>query len=221
MARLRKPKQPKQPKYVLVNKDTDEGKGVYKLLLDTLKKWHSYLREARIVAAWMVGQKRDRDGRLVLGKMKKASELDRQLHEFDLVLLLNREMWRIFSEAQRTALVDHELCHADQALDSDGEQTLDAHGRALFRIRKHDLEEFSTVVRRHGVWKADLEAFADALDEGRQLHLPTAAAKSKAAANGATVSVNGGKEHPLGSPEAKEEIRKSVARMVPGRGARA
>jgi hypothetical protein len=93
----------------------------------------------------MVGQKKDKDGRLVLGRMKKASELDRELHEHDLVLLLNREMWKVFGEKQRTALVDHELCHADEALDPNGEAIEDAHGRKQYRIRKHDLEEFAAV----------------------------------------------------------------------------
>jgi hypothetical protein len=197
--RRSKPKLPKKPKYELVSTDSQEGKEVRKLVNETVKAHHDHLRNAKIAIAWMVGQKKDKDGRLVLGRMKKASELDRELHEHDLVLLLNREMWKVFGEKQRTALVDHELCHADEALDPNGEAIEDAHGRKQYRIRKHDLEEFAAVVRRHGLWKADLETFATAMDQGRQANLfkkdgaaaaaepkPTTLPKGKAARPSAT-----------------------------------
>jgi hypothetical protein len=36
----------------------------------------------------------------------------------------------------------------------------DPDGRKLYRIRKHDIEEFQAIVVRHGLYKQDLEAFA-------------------------------------------------------------
>lgn len=172
MARKKGPKKPKLPKYVLVDQATQEGKGVYAVLADALKQWHSHLREAKIVAAWMVGNKADKDGRLILGRMKKTSELDRELAPYDFVLLLNREHWRSLDEAFRLGLVDHELCHADQKNDpTTGDQVEDAHGRKLWRIRKHDIEEFAAVVRRHGFYKSDIESFAEALEQGKQAKL--------------------------------------------------
>ena len=33
----------------------------------------------------------------------------------------------------------------------------------MWRIRKHDLEEFREIVARHGTWKGDIEKFAEAL----------------------------------------------------------
>lgn len=183
MARKKGPKKPKLPKYVLVDQTTQEGKGVYAVLADALKQWHSHLREAKIVAAWMVGNKADKDGHIVLGRMKKTSELDRELAPYDFILLLNREHWRALDAKFRTALVDHELCHADQKNDqTTGDQLEDAHGRKLWRIRKHDIEEFAAVVRRHGIYKADIESFSEALDKGRQAALFTDAKKKTAAA---------------------------------------
>lgn len=180
--RSKKPKQPKQPKYVFVSSDSQEGQDVFALVNDIVKKHHQELRNAKIAVAWMVGNKSDRDGRLVLGRMRKCSELDRELAVFDFCLLLNRESWRIFSPAQRAALVDHELCHATEALDKNLEAIEDAHGKKVYRIRKHDIEEFAAVVRRHGMYKSDLETFAEALDAGRQAQLFDPKKKGKAAA---------------------------------------
>lgn len=52
------------------------------------------------------------------------------------------------SDAQRVALVDHELCHC--TVNEDGVPTL----------LHHDVEEFGQVVERHGLWKPDLAWFA-------------------------------------------------------------
>jgi hypothetical protein len=35
-------------------------------------------------------------------------------------------------------------------------------------MRKHDIEEFSEIVRRHGTYKRDLENFARALNQSKQ-----------------------------------------------------
>jgi hypothetical protein len=164
----KKGKAPKLPKYELVSRQAEAGKAIYAIVDDMVKKVHTPLRNARIVLAWMVGKKADRDGHLILGRMRKASELDRQLTGFDLVLLLNREKWDVLEPAQRLALVDHELCHADQNIDKNGEPVTDGHGHETFRTRKHDIEEFSGVVRRHGIWIDDLKAFAAAIDEGER-----------------------------------------------------
>ena len=58
----------------------------------------------------------------------------------------------------------HELCHAAPAFDDDtGEQKVDAADRLVWRTRKHDIEEFRSVVTNHGCYKRDLMKFAEAL----------------------------------------------------------
>lgn len=61
------------------------------------------------------------------------------------VLEVATDVWKKLSEAGRKALVDHELCHAvwDPAEQKAG-------------TRGHDLEEFISVVRRHGLWRISL-----------------------------------------------------------------
>jgi hypothetical protein len=105
-----------------------------------------------------------------LGKCKKASDLDRELAPFDFVILLNRDFWLNphVSDGQRQALLDHELMHAAVQYDENGDAKFDERGRACYRIRKHDLEEFADIVTRHGCYKRDIENFAHALSRAQQ-----------------------------------------------------
>jgi hypothetical protein len=141
---------------------------MYALLSGLVSEHHPHLRHARIALAWHKGWTADVDGRVTLGKCKKASDLDRQLTAFDFVIVLNRHFWTepTVGEDQRTALLDHELCHAEVVMDGD-EPFKDELGLIVYRIRKHDLEEFSKIVQRYGCYKKDLEQFAAALFRGK------------------------------------------------------
>lgn len=153
---------PRKIPYQLVERDGPEGEEIYGLLERLCERWHQELPFNRIAIAWAFSWKPNADGHLTLGKCKKASQLDRELMDFDFVILLNRGFWteeRVTDE-MREALLDHELCHATIDLDNEGEPKIDTRGRVLYRTRKHDIEEFQQIVARHGVWKQDLRAFA-------------------------------------------------------------
>ncbi len=140
----------------------------YKLLQHLVRHYHPHLEEARIGLCWQQDLKPDKDGRLELGKCRKASDLQREFAEFDFIITLNEEVWDEFTSKERAALLDHELCHAQIAKDNEDKPIKDERGRFCWRVKKHDLEEFRDVVERHGVWKQDLELFADALRRGQQ-----------------------------------------------------
>jgi hypothetical protein len=119
----------------------------------------------RIALAWATSWKPDVDGRLVLGKCKKASDLDRELAPFDFVILLNRDFWlnpRV-TDGQRDALLDHELMHAAIAYDEHGDpksRRARPHGLPDPQARPRGVRD---IVARHGCYKADLEDFARAI----------------------------------------------------------
>jgi hypothetical protein len=161
---------PKKVTYELIPRDDLIGAPIYGLLESLIVEHHDELRHARVAIAWCTSWKADVDGRLTLGKCRKASDLDRELSAFDFVILLNRDFWQstIVGSDQRIALLDHELCHARVALDEQGEPKEDERGRIVYRIRKHDIEEFTEIVERRGVYKRDLEVFARALRRGEQ-----------------------------------------------------
>lgn len=160
-------RRPKEVSYELIPADSDVGRPMYELLYQIVDENHEELGNSsvRIALAWAKAWKADVDGKLVLGKCKKASDLDRELAPFDFVILLNRDFWLSskVTDAQRRALLDHELMHAAPAYDEDGHIKRDARGRTVYRIRKHDIEEFRDIVARHGCYKSDLEDFAGAI----------------------------------------------------------
>lgn len=172
------PKGPKRIAYALIQPESDDGRPMYDLLERLVAEHHTELAEARIALAWNVVWKPDVDGRVTLGKCKKASDLDRELAAYDFVIILRREFWAYpsVSDAQRAALLDHELMHATVKLDANGDPTMDTRGRTVYRIRKHDIEEFRDIMVRHGCWKRDLEEFAAAILRGPQQQLGLEAA---------------------------------------------
>jgi hypothetical protein len=156
----------------------------YRILEALVAEFHEHLKDAKIALAWRFGWRADADGRLRLGSCKKGSDLDRALANYDFVIQLNHEAWNQsgFDSEKRTALIDHELCHAQVACDTNGEPKLDDQGRTCYRIRKHDVEEFSEVVARHGCYKADLEHFAAQMGKTPLFGDPDSAPKRKALA---------------------------------------
>jgi len=147
--------------YALIQEDA----APYSLLAQARRKWHRPLDEARIALAWRARIKSDKDGHLILGRCVKVSDLQKELAEYDFIIVLNRDVWESpeFSREKQMALLDHELCHAAPVLNKLGTQARDERDRPIWRCRKHDIEEFRTVVEHHGCYKRDLEAFAQSL----------------------------------------------------------
>lgn len=156
--------------YELIAPDSEDGLKVYGMVRELVELYHEDLRDARIAVAFNLNWRPDVDGRLTVGKIKRATDLDRELASFDLVLIVLRRFWNDdeTTDAQRRALLDHELQHATLALDSDLEPIEDERGRKQYRLRKHDIEEFSAVVERHGLYKKDLERFAKSIMKSKQ-----------------------------------------------------
>lgn len=148
------------------------GHPLYDWLHELVEAHHQEVRHARIVLAWHVGWHHDDDGRLILGMCKRASDLEREIaeaHAYDFVILLNQNFWDdpLVTDTQRRALLDHELCHAAVKVGDNGAPVIDERGRVTYRIRKHDLEEFSAIAERYGCWKRDIEAFTTAVARAR------------------------------------------------------
>lgn len=142
----------------------------YEMMKSIRQRHHRHIRKAKIALAWKKSIKPDRDGHILLGKCRKSSDLQREVSEYDFIILLNKEAWEHeeFGRKRQKALLDHELCHAAQAYDKKGKRLKNDRGKYVFRVRKHDVEEFSEIVERHGIWKHDLQLFADALFKGRK-----------------------------------------------------
>ena len=168
-------KKPKAVPYRLIHPESHDGARFYGWLHDLLETYHQDVMDARFALAWHTGWNPDDDGHLTLGQCRKSSDLEREIQDvaaFDFVILLNQNFFEdaLVTDLQRRAVLDHELCHAAVKLDDDRHPVIDERGRVQYRIRKHDLEEFSTIAERYGCWKRDIEAFAKSLAKARDEH---------------------------------------------------
>lgn len=122
---------------------------------DLIDEVHPHLRTARILYLFTT-QKTKKCEAVVLGKAKKLSALQKFLSSgnqsvgdgYDFILQFDIFEWKELTEAQRRALVDHELCHCGI-------------GESGWKLRGHDIEEFRAVIERHGDWKRDVRAFIE------------------------------------------------------------
>ena len=154
----------KDVKYRRIREDSEEGLKLYSELRGIVLRHHKRrnLDQARFCLVWQSGIEPDQDDRITLGKCRKASDFDREFSDYDFVIILNRDAWERLDDPQRRALLDHELCHAAPVMNTDGTQKEDTRSRRVWRIRRHDIEEFAEIMTRHGCWKQDLEAFVRA-----------------------------------------------------------
>lgn len=144
---------------------------LYHWLGELLEAYHQDVQDARFALAWHTNWKPDDDRHLMLGQCRKSSDLEREIQNasaYDFVILLNQDFFAdpLVTDLQRRAVLDHELCHAAVKLE-DGHPVIDERGRVQYRIRKHDLEEFSEIAERYGCWKRDIGAFAESLAAAR------------------------------------------------------
>lgn len=159
--------------YRLITPESADGAVLYRWLSELLDSHHQDVRTASFALAWHTGWKPDDDHHLTLGQCRKSSDLEREIQDaaaYDFVILLNQNFWLdpLVTDTQRRAVLDHELCHAAVKLGDDGTPAIDEWGRVTYRLRKHDLEEFSAIAARYGCWKRDIEAFAKSLASARQ-----------------------------------------------------
>ena len=136
---------------------------------------HQELLDAEILYVF-TNQRRKRCDRIRLGSAAKLNALQRFLASgletvesgHDFLIVIDVGEWVELNQAQRHALVDHELSHCalfvadseggrktwrlyDPRLDSLGDPNLERR----WGLRGHDVEEFAEVLKRHGWWKPD------------------------------------------------------------------
>lgn len=117
-------------------------------------------------------------GGLVWGRARRVSGWPAYLEQFGAhgaddsfrpvepfgVIEISWPVWCGLNKRQKRALVDHELCHFRPDFDEEP---------PVLKIRRHDIEEFIPVLRRHGLWsdasvavaKEMAETFAASWDE--------------------------------------------------------
>jgi hypothetical protein len=142
--------------------DAPQPKAIGEILVDEL---HTHLANRRI---GFLFREEIKSGGQVKGAL--ASKVSGKLHyytELEFMVEVNWTIWRELRPAQRIALIDHELCHFGT---EDGENGL------KLLLLPHDVEEFSAIVQRWGLWDRGLIAFNRAINHQMSLFLDQPAA---------------------------------------------
>lgn len=137
------------------------------LAVDLIAEHHEHLEEARIL--WLfTTAKSTRGGRAVLGKSKRLGAEARFLSSgnvsiregYDFVLVIAEQSWTSMGASQRLALVDSLLCRC--AIREVENKTTGRVTKTWYTVSP-DVEEFSEVIRRHGLWLPELKTMARAI----------------------------------------------------------
>lgn len=124
---------------------------VIELAGSLIDQYHPSLKAARIGFLFRSPVSKSQ-GREVWGQAEKVTAKWQALlpEPLDFIIWLAADIWLdVLDDRQRKALLDHELCHCFW----DGEK---AH------IHGHDIEEFTVIIERHGLWNSAAERMAQA-----------------------------------------------------------
>lgn len=86
--------------------------------------------------------------------------------EPDFLILIDVSGWRSLDPIRRERLMYHELCHVVARLNEHGVPKLDAEGRPMLRIVRHDAEFFEDEVATYGTEVCGLEDACLAIAQG-------------------------------------------------------
>lgn len=153
-----------------------EAPEVETIALGLIDKYHQHLIDFQVKVRYLFVSKTPKSkGKEVWGTCRKISGLNAYLEggskedEPFFVITISRDVWDILPQEKREALIDHELAHAwaevkqakDEA-DADVDAEIEQDNPVKLSVKSHDLEEFSCIVRRHGLWRVDIEEFVEA-----------------------------------------------------------
>ncbi|WP_050769603.1 putative metallopeptidase [Thermosinus carboxydivorans] len=129
---------------------------------ELIEDHHPNLCQAKIKYLFRTGDWESK-GKTILGKAEKLNDKIKHLAGYDFIITINQIMFFAMTPQQRRALVDHELTHC--FVDEDDS------GNPVYKILPHDVEEFHSIIRRHGLWQEDLRKTETAMEQHRQLSL--------------------------------------------------
>lgn len=142
-----KPKKNRGKDTVKVPVQYDPAESVEEIAKGLIRKFHSELVNTTIAYLYKNKPIRAR-GREVIAFVSKCSGIVKVLSKYDAIMIVSYPAFQQLNEAQKTAVIDHELTHLLVEEDSTGAPKL--------RLLAHDVEEFSAIIERHGLYQQDL-----------------------------------------------------------------
>ncbi len=137
---------------------TEASPDLIHMAADLVKQHHPDLSEA-IIGFVFRSEPSVSGDKLVLGQASKLPSKLTPYLDYHFIIWISLPTWHEFSPEKRQALVDHELCHC--TMTDEGEP----------KLRSHDVQEFTAIIERYGIWKSDLAPFAWAIQKSPQMQL--------------------------------------------------
>ena len=119
------------------------------LVQELVNSYHPDLKDARIGLIFRETASVSKGVR-VIGHAQKTPEIMKVYLDYDFIIWLADDAYSDLDENQRKALIDHQLCHCTMMDDVPG-------------TRGHDVEEFQSVIDRHGPWNSSLLSIANSI----------------------------------------------------------
>lgn len=142
-----KPKKSKGTKTEKVPVQYDRAESVEEIAKELIRKHHTELVNTKI-AYLFKNRPIKANGRDVIAFSSKCSGIVKVLSEIDVVVIISYPSFQQLDERQKLAVIDHELTHLFVEEDSTGAPKL--------RKLAHDVEEFSVIIERYGLYQEDL-----------------------------------------------------------------
>jgi Putative phage metallopeptidase len=121
-----------------------------------------------------------------LGITRAIGLKDRALGRGDAEIAIDGDWWKLATEDQQAALLDHELHHLAVKSDRAGNAQYDDLGRPQIKLRKHDIEVgwFRCIAERHGAASQERIQARQIMDRAGQYFWPGIAPTVELIANG-------------------------------------
>lgn len=164
---------PKPVNWELIEDNSLGGAELYAFVYDLIKKYHQGNAEAdlmnlSVVLMWRHNVKPDKDGYILLSDVTKSSDKARELRPHDVIIGLNKHAWELLDDAQKSVVVDSQLERIAVCLDKDDNPKEDDQSRPIYRLRRNEVLDDQTMLRRHGKTVAEVRQFVfDKLNEGQ------------------------------------------------------
>lgn len=130
----------------------EQPKEIGKVLVN---KVHRHLVNVSI--GYLFVEKMGGEDHVDLAKASKTSGPLEYYSKHAFLVRVNWSMWKSMKPEQKVALIDHELCHFGVRDGDDGEKK--------YVMVHHDVEEFTAIVQRWGLWRADLKKMAAVMSQ--------------------------------------------------------
>lgn len=157
---------------------TPAGDNVIARMNKVMRKYHGHLVTEKASVGVLMARNEDGEAVKVGGYpcaalVRKVSLKDRAAGLPDAQIIIDEIRWEELDDAEKDALLDHELEHLKIATDQNGQPKRDDLDRPKFNLAKHDAQIgiFRCVIERHGEKALDAQIAAKFVDEYGQLLL--------------------------------------------------